>query len=116
MVLSFAPQIGKLILRRLEDTFRALQAGGLTLKPSKVQFSSKDVEYLGQVFAPDGIRIGEDRIKAIVDLPMPTKVRELRSVLGMVNFVRKFIPNLATVIKPLTALTSKEGAKTKQKI
>ena len=56
---------------------------------------------------PDGIRIGEDRVKAIVDLPTPETIKELRSVLGIVNFVRKFIPNLAGIIALLVALTKK---------
>ena len=42
--------------------------------------------YLGHVLFADGILIGEHRIKAIIDLPTPTNIRELRSVLGMVNF------------------------------
>ena len=52
--------------------FKALQAAGLTLKPSKVQFGPREVKYLGHVLTAHGIRIGEDRIKAIVNLPTPT--------------------------------------------
>ena len=43
----------------------------------------------------------------------PTTIKELRSVLGTVNFVRKFIPNLATIIEPLVALTRKSVANLK---
>ena len=79
-------------LKLLEDMFRALQTAGLTLKPAKIHFGPKEVQYLGHVLSADGIRMGEDRIKAIVDLKTPTTIKELRSVLGTVNFVRKFIP------------------------
>ena len=98
---------GHLIL--LENTFKAIQAAGLTLKPSKIQFGPKEVKYLGHILSSDGILIGDDRIKAIIDLPKPTNIKQLRSVLGMVNFVRKFIPNLAATIAPLVALTKKEA-------
>ena len=97
-------------LRLLEDMFHALQTAGLTLKPSKIHFGPKEVQYLGHVLSADGIRMGEDRIKAIIDLEIPTTIKELRSVLGMVNFVRKFIPNLAPIIEPLVALTRKSVA------
>ena len=90
---------------------KALQAVGLTLKPSKVQFGSREVNYLGHILTADGIRIGEDRVKATVELPTPKTIKELRSALGMVNFVRKLIPNLAGIIAPLVALTNKEAAK-----
>ena len=100
-------------LKLLEDMFRALQTAGLTLKPAKIHFGPKEVQYLGHVLSADGIRMGEDRIKTIVDLKTPTTIKELRSVLGTVNFVRKFIPNLATIIEPLVALTRKSVANLK---
>ena len=98
-------------LTLLESTLKALQAAGLTLKPSKVQFGPREVKYLGHILSAKGIRIGEDRIKAIIDLPTPTTIKELRSVLGMINFVRKFVPDLSTVIAPLVELTQKEHIK-----
>ena len=94
-------------LRLLEGVLRALQAAGLTLKPSKVLFGPKEVHYLEHVLSANSIRIGEDRIKAIVDLKTPTTIKELRSVLGTIIFVREFIPNLAAIINPLVALTRK---------
>ena len=84
-------------LQLLEKLFKALQAAGLSLKPSKVQFGPREVKYLGHVLVltADGIRISEDRIKAIVNLPTSKTIKELRSARGMVSFVRKFIPDLA---------------------
>ena len=87
--------------------FRALQTADLTLKPSKVHFGPKEVQYFGHVVSANGIRMGEDRIKAIIDLKTTTTIKELRSVLGTINFVRKFIPNLANIIEPLVARTRK---------
>ena len=98
-------------LKLVENTFKAIQAAGHTLKPSNIQFGPNEVKYLGLVLSADGIRIGDDRTKAIIDLPQPTNIKQLRSVLGMVNFVRKFISNLATTIAPLVDLTKKEATK-----
>ena len=93
--------------------FSALQTAGLTLKPSKIHFGPKEFQYLGHVLSGDGIRMGEDRIKAIIDLKIPTTIKELRSVLGTVNvnFVRKFITNLALIIEPLVVLSRKSVKK-----
>ena len=99
-------------LRLLKDILRALQAAGLTLKPSKVHFGSKEVHYLGYIFSANGTHMGEDQIKTIIDLKTTT-IKELRSVLGTINFVRKFIPNLATTIEPLVALALKSVANLK---
>ena len=54
--------------------------------------------------------MGEDRIEAIIDMKTPTTVKELRSVLGTIDFVRKFTPNLAPIIEPLVAPTRKAVA------
>ena len=64
-------------LQLLENMSTALQAAGLTLKPSKVQFGPREVEYFGRILTVDGIRIGEDRVKAIVDLPTSKTIKGL---------------------------------------
>ena len=74
-------------LKLLEDKFHALQTAGLTLKPSKIHFGPKEVQYLGHGLSADGIRMDEDRIKAIIDLKTPTTIKQLRSVLGTVYFL-----------------------------
>ena len=58
-------------LKSLEQMFSALQAAGLTLKPTKLQFGQKEIEYLGHVISEKGISISADRIKAILALPEP---------------------------------------------
>ena len=39
----------------------------------------------------DGIRIDPLKIKAILDLPAPTNVRELQSLQGKVKLLRRFV-------------------------
>lgn len=95
-------------LASLEQLFAALQAAGLTLKPSKVQFGQKEIEYLGHVISAKGISVSTDRIQAITQLPTPTCIKDLRSVLGMVNFVRRFIKDYAEITAPLVLLTGKD--------
>ena len=70
-------------LQVLKSIIKALQAAGLTLKPLKVQFGPREVKYWGHILRADGIRIGEDRVKALVDLPTPKPKQELWSVLGI---------------------------------
>ena len=92
----------------LERMFTALQAAGLTLKPSKLQFGSKQVKYLGHIISEHAITIGDDRIKAISELPDPKNIKELRYLLGALNFVRRFVPEYAEVTAPLVELTKKQ--------
>ena len=97
-------------LKSLESMFVALQTAGLTLKPSKLAFGPKSVAYLGHAFWAEGVAVGEDRIKVIQELPNPTCIKDLRSVLGVMNFVRLFVPNYAEITAPLADLTRKDFA------
>ena len=63
-------------LRSLEQMFSAL--AGLTLKPTKLQFGQKEIEYLGHVISEKGISISRDRIKAILALPEPECIKDNR--------------------------------------
>ncbi|CAB1106859.1 unnamed protein product [Ectocarpus sp. CCAP 1310/34] len=83
---------------------------GLTLKPSKISFGPKSIECLGHIISAKGISVGKDRIKAVQNLPTPRCLKDLRSVLGVVNFVRRFIPDYAEITNPLVELTRKEYA------
>ena len=95
----------------LEKMFAALQAAGLTLKPSKIQFGRKEVDYLGHVISAKGISVSTDRIDVIRDLPTPKCIKDLRSVLGMANFVRRFVKDYADLTAPLVDLTRKDFVK-----
>ncbi len=45
-----------------------------------------------------------DKIEAVVNAPIPTNVTELRSFLGLLNYYRSFLPNIATILHPLNQL------------
>ena len=87
-----------------------MQTAGLTLKPSKLAFGRKSVVYLGHVISAEGVAVGEDHIKAIQELPTPTFIKDLRFVLGVMNFVPQFVPNYAEITAPLVDLARKHFA------
>ena len=63
-------------LNSLEQTFSALQAAGVTLKPTKLQLGQNEIEYIGHVISEKGISISADRIKAILALPEPDCIKD----------------------------------------
>ena len=84
--------------------FRRLKKHGFRLKKEKCEFLTASVEYLGHLIDQDGIRPLPSKVAAIVKAPAPTNLQELRSFLGLLNYYRKFIPNLSTLIHPLNQL------------
>ena len=77
------------------------------MKRSKCSFLKDAVEYLGHRVDAKGIQATQEKIAAIERAPMPQNVQQLRSFLGLLNYYRKFLPNLATIIQPLNNLLQK---------
>lgn len=45
-----------------------------------------------------------ERVKAILDIEIPSNKKELKSILGMFNYLRKFVPNMSSITAPLREL------------
>ena len=94
-------------LRRLEMVFNRLSEAGLKLKPEKCKFFQKSVSFLGHVISSQGIGTDPEKIKAVVDWPVPTSVAEVRAFLGLAGYYRRFVRDFAKIASPLHALTNK---------
>lgn len=74
---------------------------------NKFQYKQPTVRYMGHIISADGISPNEEYLKAIFDLQNPKNRKELQSILGTVNYIREYIPNLADLIHPLRSLLKK---------
>ena len=96
--------------RRLEAVLRRLGNANVTLNAEKCIFNVRSVKFLGQIVGSDGIKPDPENIKAILNMPHPTNLHEVRSFLGMVNQFSKFTTNLANLTKPIRDLLVKNTA------
>ncbi|CAB1117590.1 unnamed protein product [Ectocarpus sp. CCAP 1310/34] len=64
--------------------------------------------FLGHTISPDGVRPIGAKVSALTKMPMPRDVKQLRSLLGGLSYYRKFPPNMAKRIRPLTTLLKKQ--------
>ncbi len=74
------------------------------VNPDKCHFGQPSVEYLGHVIDAEGCRPLPEKFKAVTNFPSPTSKRQLRRLLAMINFYRRFIPGCATHAAPLNSL------------
>ena len=63
---------------------------------------------LSLIIGPDGIKMDPKKVEAITAWPVPTKVKEVQSFLGLANFYRHFVDNFSKVTKPLHELMRKD--------
>ena len=96
--------------RRLEQVLDRLVERRPTLNLQKCLFSQSKLQYLGQILDSQGVRKEPSKVQAIVDMPEPQDIGDLRRFLGLVNHFMKFCPNLAEKTKPLRDLIKRENA------
>eukprot|EP00253_Pinus_taeda_P005013 PITA_05013 len=82
---------------------------GISLNRKKSFFGLEEGKLLGHIISKDGIRIDPERIQAILQIPYPRNIKELQAFLGRINFLRRFIPNLAELIRLLSNMLKKDA-------
>ncbi|XP_030850652.1 uncharacterized protein K02A2.6-like [Strongylocentrotus purpuratus] len=92
----------------LESVLKRLSQFGLRLKRSKCAFMQDSVEYLGHVVDAGGLHPSPSRVEAIASASPPKDASEVQSFTGLINYYRKFIPNLASILKPIDGLKKKQ--------
>jgi RNase H-like domain found in reverse transcriptase/Reverse transcriptase (RNA-dependent DNA polymerase)/Integrase zinc binding domain/Chromo (CHRromatin Organisation MOdifier) domain/Retrotransposon gag protein len=78
------------------------------LAPAKADWCKKEVEFLGVMVGADGVRMSEDKVRAVLEWPTPTNVKEIQAFIGFSNFYRRFIKHFSAVALPLTAKTKRQ--------
>ena len=91
-------------LADLRKTLESTRRHGLKMNPNKCAFGVSAGQFLGFMIYERGIEIGERSITAIDKVVPPTSKKELQSLIGKINFIRRFISNLSERMRPFTPL------------
>ncbi|CAI7913786.1 unnamed protein product [Closterium sp. NIES-53] len=91
-------------LADLEAVFIVLDKHRLLAKGSKCEFFQDRLEFLGHVISEAGVEIDPKKLDTVKAWHPPT---ELQSFLGFVNYVRRFVLDMAHLTAPLTDLLRK---------
>ena len=94
-------------LQNLDSVLTRLEQAGFHLNRAKSAFMLPSIQYLGHVISAEGIQPSKEKVRALLEAPTPTNVQQLRSFLGAVNYYRKFVSNLSSVLAPLNKLLQK---------
>ena len=93
----------------LKEVFNRCQQKGIKLNAEKMQLRQKQVSYMGHIISSEGLGAEPNKLKAINEMPPLTDKEGVQRVLGMVNYVPKFAPHLAYLVKPFRELVKKEN-------
>ena len=92
----------------LRQVFLKCRKFGFSLNPKKTLFGLEEGKLLGHIISKEGIRIDPARIEPILNISPPRNIKELQDFLGKINFLRRFISNLAEIIRELNNMLKKD--------
>ena len=94
-------------LQILEQVFERCRKYKLRINPMKCAFRVSAGKFLGFLVHHRGISVDPTKATSIVIVKRPTIVKELKSFLGRVSYIRRFVPGLALVTSGLSKLLKK---------
>ena len=79
----------------------------IKLNSNKIRWKKKEVQYIGHTTTSRGLKPGEGKISAIENMPKPEDKSGVRRILGMIQYLEKFLPRLANKTNRMRLLTKK---------
>ncbi|XP_028549778.1 uncharacterized protein LOC110092989 [Dendrobium catenatum] len=95
-------------LQDLRIVFERIRKFNLKMNPLKCAFGVSSGKFLGYVVRHRGIEVDPNKVKAIIEMPPPKSLRQLRSLQGQLAFIRRFISNLSGRCQPFAKLMKKD--------
>ena len=90
------------------EVIKRLEENDLYVKLEKCKWKVKEVEFLGVVIGPEGIKMEKEKVKGILEWPTPKCIKDVQKFLGLANYYHRFIEGFATVARPLHDTVKKD--------
>ena len=105
-ILIHAPN-REILEQRSKKVLDILEKNGLQLNKAKCQLNKEELIFLGHKLTKYGASPADSKVEAVMNFRRPENAAELKSFLGLINFVGRYIPHLATLTEPLRRLLHK---------
>ena len=89
----------KAFLNRCRDT-------GIVLNKRKLKLRCSEVPFFGHRLTKDGLMADDEKTKAILQMPRPQCIEDVKRLNGLASYLAKFLPSLSTVSEPLRKLSN----------
>ena len=93
----------------LKAVMKRAREKGIKFNSKKVQFTEQSVKFFGHILSKNQVAVDSERIKAISRLPIPSDKNDIQKFLGVVNYIRNFVPHLPELTHNIRNLLKKES-------
>ena len=90
------------------EVVKRLEENDLYVKPEKCKWKVREVEFLGVVIGPEGIKMEKKKVKGVLEWPTPKYVKDVQKFLGLANYYHRFIKSFASITRPLHDMVKKD--------
>ena len=73
----------------------------IMLNDEKADMRKTEITFMGHLITQEGIQADPTKITAIPDMPSPTEIHGVKRFCGMIQYLARFLPNLAQMSEPL---------------
>ncbi|VDI75828.1 Hypothetical predicted protein [Mytilus galloprovincialis] len=94
--------------RKLKKLFQRCNDYNILLNEEKKEVGLTEITFHGHRITREGVKVDDVKVKAIHEMPCPTDVSGVKRLCGMVQYMAKFLPDLANDLAPIRELTRKD--------
>ena len=94
-------------LARVAQVLDRLKEAGLKLKPEKCHMLQREVVFLGHVVTAEGVKPNPANIDKIIGWPKPKTPRQVKQLVAMGSYYRRYVKDFASLVRPMVEITKK---------
>ena len=94
-------------MERVETVLSRIKEAGLKLKPDKCHLLQTSVNFLGHTISSYGVLPNPENLAKVKAWHIPQNVTQVRQILGLGSYYRRFIEEYSDLVRPLTQITRK---------
>ena len=99
--------IAELHIAHLSKAFQILRNYNMKLNPAKCAFGVSVGKFLGFIVNHRGIKANPNKIKAVLDMPLPSSIKEVQRLTGRIATLSRFVSRASDKCQPFFQVLKK---------
>lgn len=95
--------------RKFKNFLDRCRAKNIKLNPTKMRLKMTELPFMGHLLTTEGLKPDPSKVEALKKMEKPNDIQSVRPLIGMVNYLPKFLKNLADLYEQLRKLTHKDS-------